>query len=166
MLRLRLKCGNPVTVGRRCLSSDTPACARHFDVPTSSPQTKPDDCGKETSFKRHRSSSTSKTVFFFFFHNVALRPLRPYRLLGTGSPGRPPRLSHSSWAVRGTDSRVNIVLNVHTALAGGICYLTVHRSARKARVSRGWRFTTSQRILRVDDVTSGCAGLTPCSVCV
>ena len=28
--------------------------------------------------------------------NAALRPQRPYRLLGTGSPGRPPRLSHSS----------------------------------------------------------------------
>ena len=30
---------------------------------------------------------------------VALRPSRPYGLLGTGSPGRPPRLSHSSWAL-------------------------------------------------------------------
>ena len=30
---------------------------------------------------------------------VALRPQRPYRLLGTGNPGRPPRLSHSSWAL-------------------------------------------------------------------
>ena len=28
--------------------------------------------------------------------SVALRPQRPYGLLGTGSPGRPPRLSHSS----------------------------------------------------------------------
>ena len=28
--------------------------------------------------------------------SVALRPQRPYRLLGTGSPGRPPRLPHSS----------------------------------------------------------------------
>ena len=32
------------------------------------------------------------------FHD-ALRPERPYGLLGTGSPGRPPRLSHSSWAL-------------------------------------------------------------------
>ena len=30
---------------------------------------------------------------------VALRPQRPYGLLGTGSPGRPPRLSHGSWAL-------------------------------------------------------------------
>ena len=30
--------------------------------------------------------------------NVALRPQRPYGLLGMyGSPGRPPRISHSSW---------------------------------------------------------------------
>ena len=27
------------------------------------------------------------------FHNVAFHPQRPYGLLGTGSPGRPPRLS-------------------------------------------------------------------------
>ena len=33
---------------------------------------------------------------FFLFSNVALRTQRPDRLLGTGSSGRPPRLSHSS----------------------------------------------------------------------
>ena len=32
--------------------------------------------------------------------NVAVRPQRLYGLLGTGSPGQPPRLSHSSWALR------------------------------------------------------------------
>ena len=32
--------------------------------------------------------------------NVALRPQRLYGLLGMVSPGRPPRLSHSSWALR------------------------------------------------------------------
>ena len=31
--------------------------------------------------------------------NVAIRPQRPYGLLGTGSPGHPPRLSHSSSAM-------------------------------------------------------------------
>ena len=30
---------------------------------------------------------------------VALRPQRPHGLLETGSPGRPPRFSHSSWAL-------------------------------------------------------------------
>ena len=30
---------------------------------------------------------------------VTLRPQRSYGLLGTGSPGRPPRLSHSYWAL-------------------------------------------------------------------
>ena len=34
-----------------------------------------------------------------FFFNVALRPLRLNGLLGTGSPGRPPQLSHSCWAL-------------------------------------------------------------------
>ena len=29
---------------------------------------------------------------------VALRPQKPYGILGTESPGRPPRISHSSWA--------------------------------------------------------------------
>ena len=32
--------------------------------------------------------------------NVALHPQRHYRLVGTGCPGRPPRLSHNSWALR------------------------------------------------------------------
>ena len=38
--------------------------------------------------------------------NVALRPQRPYGLLGTGSPGWPPRLSRRSWTLheRGTRS--------------------------------------------------------------
>ena len=31
--------------------------------------------------------------------SVALRPQRLYGLLGTGSPGRPPRLSRSSWVL-------------------------------------------------------------------
>ena len=31
-----------------------------------------------------------------FEFNAALRPQKPYGILGTGSPGRPPRLSHSS----------------------------------------------------------------------
>ena len=39
--------------------------------------------------------SSEHTHFFSF----ALRPQRPYRPLGTGSPGRPSRLSHSSWAL-------------------------------------------------------------------
>ena len=41
----------------------------------------------------------AKPVWF----SVALRPQRPYGLLGTGSPGRSPRLSHSSralWQIR------------------------------------------------------------------
>ena len=31
-----------------------------------------------------------------FMFSVALSPQRPYGLSGTGGPGRPPRLSHSS----------------------------------------------------------------------
>ena len=34
----------------------------------------------------------------FVQFSLALRPQRPSGWLGTGSPGRPPRLSHSSWA--------------------------------------------------------------------
>ena len=39
-----------------------------------------------------------RDFFYIFFFSVALHPQRPCGLLGTGSPGRPPRLSHSSWA--------------------------------------------------------------------
>ena len=35
-------------------------------------------------------------LLFKLEFNVALRPQRPYGLLRTGSPGRPPRLSHRS----------------------------------------------------------------------
>ena len=37
-------------------------------------------------------------LLFFFLH-TALRLLKPRGLLGTGSPGRPPQLSHSFWAL-------------------------------------------------------------------
>ena len=37
-----------------------------------------------------------EAVILVFEFSAALRPQRPYGLLGTGSPGRPPRLSHSS----------------------------------------------------------------------
>ena len=40
-----------------------------------------------------------------FEFNVALRPQRPYGLLGAGSPGRPPRLSHSSCALNNSSSQ-------------------------------------------------------------
>ena len=40
-------------------------------------------------------SSGANTRLF----NDTLRPQRPYGLFGTGSPGRPPRLSHSSWTL-------------------------------------------------------------------
>ena len=41
-----------------------------------------------STFRQFLSSDTST-------FNVALRPLRPYGLIRIGSPGRPPRLSHS-----------------------------------------------------------------------
>ena len=59
------------------------------------------DWGPRTStstFTQLLSSALPTSPFFFF--TVALRPLRPYRLLGTGSPGRLSRLSHSCWALR------------------------------------------------------------------
>ena len=34
-----------------------------------------------------------------FKFSIAWHPQRPQWLLGTGSPGRPPRLAHSSWAL-------------------------------------------------------------------
>ena len=48
--------------------------------------------------KESRTSTSSLTQLLSseFEFNVALRPQRPQGLLGTGSPGRPPRLSHNS----------------------------------------------------------------------
>ena len=50
-----------------------------------------------TAARRNCSLPDSEALKFKF--NVALRLQRPYGLLGTGSPGRPPRLSHSSCAL-------------------------------------------------------------------
>ena len=45
----------------------------------------------------------------------SLRPHRPYRLLGTGSPGWwPPRLSHSSWTLGVPSSNPVLPLYLHT----------------------------------------------------
>ena len=46
-------------------------------------------CGKYQSMREDTSTSS----------RVSVRPERPYGLLGTGSPGRPPRLLHSSGAL-------------------------------------------------------------------
>ena len=45
-------------------------------------------------------TSISFMLLYVQFFHVALRPQKPYRLLGKGSPGRPPRLS-SSWVLSG-----------------------------------------------------------------
>ena len=49
-----------------------------------------------------------------FKFKVALRPQRPCRLLGTGSPGRPPRLSHSSWVLHTVLLRFIVALRPQT----------------------------------------------------
>ena len=43
----------------------------------------------------HSSKRGTRRVIYRLF-NAALRPQIPYRLLGPGSPGLPPRLSHNS----------------------------------------------------------------------
>ena len=44
----------------------------------------------------HAAPKLWHNMQFEFEFNVALRPQRPYGLLGTGNPGRPPRPSRSS----------------------------------------------------------------------
>ena len=44
----------------------------------------------------HTAPERSADRELFKFNDGALRPQRPYGQLGMGSPGRPPRLSHSS----------------------------------------------------------------------
>ena len=45
--------------------------------------------------------------------SVALCPQGPYRLLGTGSPRRPPGLSHSPWALSASWSSSSVLVYVH-----------------------------------------------------
>ena len=51
--------------------------------------------GSDSEVKSRLRAPPKKMLSQFFF-NVASRPQGPYGLLGTGSPGRPPRRSHSS----------------------------------------------------------------------
>ena len=44
---------------------------------------------------KSKTEPQGPTQGWAFFFSVASRPQRPYGQLGTGSPGRPPRLSHS-----------------------------------------------------------------------
>ena len=50
------------------------------------------------SISSHMTCDAFFSFFFSFWFTVVLRPEKPSGLLGTGSPGRPARLSHSSWA--------------------------------------------------------------------
>ena len=61
----------------------------------------------------HTASDLSMSVSKFTF-TVALRPRRPHALLETWSPGRSPRLSHSSRALKATSSVVLYVHGDHT----------------------------------------------------
>ena len=47
-----------------------------------------------------RTTTKMSAVPYTCLFSVALHSHRPYGLLRTGSPGRPPRLSHRSWALR------------------------------------------------------------------
>ena len=50
-------------------------------------------------FHRHSAWQPASISTADSHFRVALRLQKPSGLLGTGSPGRPPRLSHSSWAL-------------------------------------------------------------------
>ena len=52
-----------------------------------------------TMYRRGLSPSHHTKVIIRFEFNVVFRLQRSCGLLGTGSPGQPPRLSHSSWAL-------------------------------------------------------------------
>ena len=55
--------------------------------------------------------------------NQALWPQRPKGLSGTGSPGRPPRLSHSSWTLRYYGSVLLYVPRDHTDCSSVLLYV-------------------------------------------
>ena len=71
-----------------------------------------------------QSSTMKERRLMMFNFRVALRPQKPYGLLATGSPGRPPRLSHSSWPLTGLVQ----------------CYST---STETARTIRDWKPRTA-----------------------
>ena len=57
--------------------------------------------------------------------SVVLRPQRPYGLLGTGSPGRPPRLPHSSWALKQDIMVIRLIIIIRwTAVVSGVREIT------------------------------------------
>ena len=77
---------------------------------------------------RHRTCHTDSTVEFEF--SVAVRPQKPpYGLLGTGSPGRPPPLSHSIWALNRDD-------NLHKCVVQALKLTDVHRLGFPTGVGR------------------------------
>ena len=60
-----------------------------------------------------------------FKFRVALRPQRPFRLLEAGSPGWPPRLSHSSWALRSHICSGRICHRAQHLKGSNWCYITL-----------------------------------------
>ena len=85
--------------------------------------------------------------------NAAPRPQRPYGLLGTGSPGRPPRPSHSFWALKGVQGPL---FKIHKLIGALIQTKSVqqHYSSLSAfccgnETNRQRRFLMDRRIIRV-----------------
>ena len=72
---------------------------------------------------------------------VALRPQRPLGLLGTGSPGRPSRLSHSSWVliedvqVQGRFTSTETIRTVKPVLNwANVCSPNILRTVRRTMI--------------------------------
>ena len=67
----------------------------------------------ERTFKDGQPRTTTSTFTQLlnseFDFNVDLRAQGPYGLLGTGSSGRPPRLSHSSWTLNQSHRRLPLL---------------------------------------------------------
>ena len=65
-----------------------------------------------TPVQRQRTMQLKISLLWWIFKfSVAVRPQRPYGLLGTGSPGGPPPLSHSFW---GTSWRMHFSCSWYT----------------------------------------------------
>ena len=93
-----------------------------------------------------QSSLWHQQVQFQF--NAALRPQRPYGLLGTvGSPGRPPPLSHSAQALTGTARLLTLMAGatmVDWLLKTNFLPTTVYspQHSRDASVQKGGKKTS------------------------
>ena len=80
-----------------------------------------------------------------------VHPQIPYGLLGTGSPGRPPRLSHGSWALDCSSSMLLYVHRDHTDYSERGAHLDFHTAPELSTAPVQCCFMSTETIKTVRD---------------